>query len=97
MNDKEFKDRVDTLLEVELKEPLKICYMSFVDEERPVGQRFVGAIFTIAHGITDAIQKTHRLGINPGGQVLFTEAPKDFVLDQKYLDRLLTREEVESM
>lgn len=97
MNQKEFEDKVDTMLEEELKTPIKLCYISFVDPERPVGNKFLGGIFTMAHGITDAIQKTHALGINPGGEVLFTVAQDSFVLDPKYLDQLLSKEVVQSL
>lgn len=97
MNKQEFENRVDKLLTEELKTPEKLCYMSFVDPDRPVGLKFLGGIFTMAHGVTDAIQKTHAMKINPGGEVLFAEMQIPFDLDKTLLDRLLTKDEVESI
>jgi hypothetical protein len=97
MDHKEFEQKAGELLQEELKTSEKLCYMSFVDPDGLPGKRFAGGIFTMAHGITHAIQKTHALNINPGGEVMYVECPNTFELDSKYMDRLLSKEEVESI
>lgn len=82
----EWKARVDRILAQELKTPERLFYLSFADEN---GWR--GAIVTLAHGITDAMQKTHRLNINPGGEVACWPIPDGLWsrVNPKMLDLLL--------
>ncbi len=71
-------------------------WLSFVDTDRPVGQRFVGAVLTQADSPKGAHGKVCRLRINPGGEVQISrmqELPE--AVTDKYADRLLTRVECE--
>ncbi|HEY1645461.1 MAG TPA: hypothetical protein VGF75_03680 [Candidatus Saccharimonadales bacterium] len=66
--------------------------MSFVDEVEGK-DTFLGAIITESNSPVEAVKKTWKLKINPGGEVLIVEIPEDRKLDSRFLDRLLTREE----
>ncbi len=75
----------------ELSDPKNkgIYYLSFADESG-----FLGGVFTEAHGIITATDKTNDLGINPGGEVMCwgpIPPPEDH-----YLDRLLTKDEIDA-
>lgn len=77
-----------SLNEMSKPENKGIYYLSFADEER-----FLGGVFTEAYGIVTAIENTHELGINPGGEVMCIgpgPAPRP-----EYLNRLLTKGELE--
>jgi hypothetical protein len=45
-------------------------WMSFCDPDMPRGKNFLGVIIADTDDIDVAIQVTHHLGINPGGEVL---------------------------
>ena len=68
----------------------ELWWLSFAAEDG-----FRGVIITEALGLSHALQKTHRLGINPGGQVQALPVPCDAdrkFLDKKHHDKLLSRE-----
>ncbi len=73
-------------------------FLSFADGRLPKGTQFLGGVLIEAEDFTAAVQKTHFLGINPGGEVLgqgpaiTIDAVGDAVY-KKYSNRLLTREE----
>lgn len=80
---------------------MKFFYLSFCDPTLPEGQRFIGATMVKATDERDAVSKTHRLGINPGGEIALIEldlwAFNDIPLEARYLvNRLATRDEVMS-
>ncbi len=74
-------------------------WLSFVDpllappreRQTPGGISFLGVAIVRASTEAEAIAETHRLGINPGGQVAIF--PVDRTIPEKYLDRLLPSEE----
>lgn len=70
-------------------------YMSFCDPDRPEGTQFLGAIMTYAPDFMSAIMKTHALGINPGGEVAGCEVPDDLGVPEEFIDRLLSKDEVD--
>lgn len=47
--------------------------MSFADPDRPKGQTFLGVVILEAYGFTDAIERSHDEGLNPGGEVRASE------------------------
>ena len=64
----------------------KVClWMSFVDDEA-----FLGVIITEALGLSHAIEKTHDMGINPGGEIRAVEVDPDKINAFDF-DRLLSR------
>ena len=74
MTDKQFKARLAEITKQELAKPERWHYVSFADDERG---GFLGVVVIKGHGVTDCISKCHRLGINPGGQVLCVPIPDD--------------------
>jgi len=70
-------------------------YLSFASESG-----FLGGCYVQGVGMGTAVQRSHALGINPGGEVL-TSGPFDDEHMDEYVpvedrNRLLTREEVEA-
>lgn len=88
----EWKARVAAMAAAEMHAPETLFYLSFVGDEG-----FRGAVVTRANGPTTALMKVHRLGINPGGQVLTIELPADHRVSEDALDRLLNTEEVKAI
>jgi hypothetical protein len=74
----------------ELTGTLEPVFLYFMDPEKPVGQKFLGACIVVAHGFITAIDRAHQLGINPGGAVLHFDTPPH---DESMRDRLITSDE----
>jgi len=93
MNQEQFKQRRAELLTQEYAEPERWMYLSFADET------FHGAVVIKAHGLTDAITRTHALNINPGGQVFGVDMPDDILasVPETNRQRLLSAEEIKAM
>lgn len=74
-------------------------WLSFADGKRPRGDQFLGACLVQASDGIDAVRTTHRMGLNPGGEVLFlpVESAKVDRVPERYRNRLLTRAECEQM
>lgn len=89
MNNQQFKDRVTEVLKEELQTPEIFWYLSFADKY------FKGGVIIKAHGISDATMKCNLLQINPGGEVWCIEIPEGFLPDEKYHNKLLTKEEIQ--
>jgi len=71
-----------------------LFWLSFCDTTRPQGQQFLGVIITRAIDLLSAIQKTHKLGINPGGEVCAFEDESG----KKYKeDVLLSKDELKEL
>lgn len=90
-------DNLTRVLNKELEESIeKYLWMSFCDTDKPSGEQFLGVIITKTLGIGHAMQKTHELGINPGGQIASWEWEDAFkVINPEDFDRLLSKEELE--
>jgi hypothetical protein len=74
-------------------------WVSFVDPDRPEGERFLGVV--IAPGSTDLIaltaQSLWECGLNPGGGVAMINLAPEHVPPPEYRLRLLSKEEAESL
>lgn len=68
----------------------KVHWLSFTGSEG-----WLGANIVLAHHAMDAIDKSHRLGINPGGSVMGFQP--DPVPPVEFFDRLLKKEDLELM
>ena len=98
MNEEEVRKRMLTMLAEEREtKPLAWWWLSFCDANLPKGTQFLGACIVRAHGMTDAILQSHRLGLNPGGEVLTVQARDEFVPAEKYLGRLLSKADIAEM
>jgi hypothetical protein len=95
MRERNWKARRDKLLKEEAQEPESWWWLSFAGEAG-----FLGAILTRARGFITAVQKTHELGINPGGEVkgvqipdeIMTQAPIDHT---QFADQILSKQDIE--
>jgi len=73
-------------------------WLSFADGTLPRGSQFLGGVLIEAESFVDAIERSHALGINPGGEVKGAGPswPADEVgmeAFEKYKNRLLTKED----
>lgn len=84
--DRELRIQIMLELEHEQTQPKRWIWLSFVNEDD-----FAGVVITKTHGLNHAIQKTHLLGINPGGEVMSYELDDDDRRYQPYSDRLLSK------
>lgn len=92
LTDKEFKSRLAAITTKELLQPERWHWVSFADDDKG---GFKGAVVIKGHGMTDCLSKCHRLGINPGGQVLCILFPDGETLPPPtYRNRLLTRGDI---
>jgi len=67
-------------------------YLSFARKKTEGG--FLGGAFVFADSITDAIVKTHSLGINPGGNIAAMDWPEECLPDVQYRHKLLSKEDI---
>lgn len=93
MRERTWIARRDKLLAEEAQQPESWWWLSFAGEEG-----FRGAILTRARGMISAIQKTHEIGINPGGEVKCFPIPHEAEADhpwEQFANRLLSKEEID--
>jgi 2-polyprenyl-3-methyl-5-hydroxy-6-metoxy-1,4-benzoquinol methylase len=64
--------------------------MSFSDPYKDRGHQFLGVVILEATDHLEAIDKTWKQGLNPGGEVLFATVSG---IEDKYLNRLLPKEQ----
>ena len=76
--------------------PLSYFWLSFVDRDRPKGQRSLGAIFMQGDDIAEVLARSRVLGIHPGGEVAAWQCffPRSMRIPLP-LDKLLSRAECE--
>ena len=91
MNNKEFQQRLNTLLAEEGKKPLRWWYLSYAAEEG-----FRGGVYIQAHGPTEATYLSRHRHLSPGGEVLILMVPAEHLPEEKYRNRLLTKDEVQA-
>jgi len=69
-------------------------WLSFVDTERPEGQRFLGVVVLEATGFMDAVGQAWAHGLNPGGEVQGMEVVEGNGLPpEAFRNRLLSEAE----
>lgn len=88
----EWRERKDRLMAAERREPARLFWISFADDDRG---GFLGVVITEAQGVGTASEKCWELGINPGGQMAAWELPSDFPPPPlEYRDRLLSKAQI---
>jgi hypothetical protein len=65
MTEEQFARRKRELINQERKNPPGWWYLSFASHD----SGFLGCVIVQAQGMVTAIDRSHRLGINPGGEV----------------------------
>ena len=69
-------------------------WLSFIDPEHPVGEKFLGAVILQAGPtIESAAKQAWHAGLNPGGEVAGRICPNDLLPPEEYRGRLLDREQ----
>ncbi len=71
-------------------EALSTFWMSFCDSNKQSGQQFLGVIIGQGTNLRDAVIRTHKIGINPGGEIISCKFD-DGKVKHEHLDRLLTK------
>lgn len=82
-------------------EEIPYWWLSFVDANRPLGDRFLGACMVQAATDMGAVGRAHELKINPGGSVAiagpFQAETMSAQYRQQWCERLLSRAEAEGL
>src|SRR5580658_1300853 len=94
MRERSWRARIVKLLRAELNQPERFWLLSFSKGKFSEG-KWLGGIIIKAHGITDAMFKTHQLKINPGGEMMAIEIPDEKVPPAEWHDQLLTRDQMD--
>lgn len=93
--------RRDALLAAEAANPQHgLWWLSFVDNDRPEGDRFIGACIVEADGPVSAVREAHARGCNPGGEVsIMGPMPLDNAgpWTEETRNRVLTRAEIDEI
>lgn len=76
---------------------MTLWWLSFCDPDKPAGSQFLGACIVEADHFSDAIATAWRRKCNPGGEVAAFECPKDKTVDPKWMNRLLSRDDIAAM
>jgi len=71
--------------------PHRLFYFSYADDTG-----FLGGNFVRWTGFIAANNLTKKLGINPGGSVMGRPCPPDLEVKKKYLNKLLTKEQIDA-
>ena len=69
-------------------------WLSFVDPQKPDGQRFLGVAIVEGYGVASAAIRARELGVNPGGDVKAVELTGDGIPAPEFRNRLLDINEV---
>jgi hypothetical protein len=85
----EFMERVLELLAQERRDPMRWWYLSYATEEG-----FLGAVYIEAHGPVEAAFFSNKRKISPGGEVFMAQVPNGKLPEERFRNRLLTRDEV---
>lgn len=77
---------------------MTLHWLSFCDPDRAKGQQFLGVAIVEARDFRAAVQIAHRIGCNPGGEVLgYPLADDGPLVPMAFRDRLLSKGEVEAL
>jgi len=74
-----------------------LWWLSFRDPDRPEGSRFLGVAIIQAATLAAAMTRSHRLGVNPGGEVASRGPVDPQRIAAGWRDRLLSRDEADSV
>ncbi len=74
--------------EVYVMDELSWFWLSFADAGKPRGEQFLGVVILQARDSRHAHMESHRLGLNPGGEVLIYPTTEPH---EQYRNRVLSR------
>src|SRR5260221_7432566 len=85
----------EVVLRYLLEGVMPLFWISFADADLPKGTQFLGAVVVEACCPLSAVQNSHDLGLNPGGEACLVKIPDEYVRpDAKWINRLLSRADV---
>lgn len=82
------------LMDQEAGNPEEWWWLSFADPKRPKGSQFLGVAIVAACGFMHAVDKTHALKVNPGGEVRGITYGPGWEPPATYTDRLLSEDDL---
>lgn len=68
-----------------------------LEEQRPGGPSFLGAVITQAPTLAAAVTRSHVLGVNPGGEIKIAGPMAAAFIAPEWRDRLLSQAEIEAI
>jgi hypothetical protein len=71
-------------------------WLSFLDDARPVGRKFLGVAIVEAADATSAVAEAWRRGISPGSKIAAVSMPLRLV-PESFRNRLLLRAEAKAL
>jgi hypothetical protein len=74
-----------------------VYWLSFVDTDRPEGDRFLGVAIVRGTDPVGAVEMAWALGCNPGGEVMILGPVPDGIYAPEDMGRLLTRDEADRL
>lgn len=72
-------------------------WLSFVDHDKPEGNKFLGVVIIEGETIIDAVRHAWDLNINPGGEVLAGQLEMIDTIPPEFRERLLSKEDAETL
>ncbi len=97
MDDKQRSKLFNEKLSQEINDNKQVClWMSFCDTDKPKDSQFLGVIITKALGLAHAVDKTHAMGINPGGEIKSCEIEANEIKPEHF-DRLLSKQDLKDV
>jgi hypothetical protein len=86
MTAEQIAEKIAEHIEAAKDEPVKTWWLSFVQEDRPEGDRFVGVVLVDAcRSFDEAFLRASMAGANPHGQVVGYGFERGDVPDDQYL------------
>lgn len=73
---------------------MPLYWLSFVDGDRPRGERFLGVAIVEALNEFVVIPAAWAAGVNPGGEVQFVQIPNEMDIPIQYINRLMDKDEI---
>jgi hypothetical protein len=71
-------------------------WLSFADARRPKGTQFLGALILPFDSFLVAVTESHRLGLNPGGEVVGAPIPSENIIHPSWFGVLLNRATIDA-
>lgn len=94
MNHAERRKRIKAAHDAELAaDDLGVWWLSFCDPSKPGGGQFLGVVIVEAYGPADAMDRSHEMGINPGGEIEACRVPPEDH-PESVRNRLLSKDEL---
>lgn len=72
-------------------------WLSFVDSALPKGSQFLGVCVVLGDNLMEAVEGSHRLRVNPGGEVVGMEIPTGMEPPVEKRNRLLGEKEAREL